>query len=456
MRWTVWHMETVTISHLSELDEFLSQKSSDWLYRGQPKHYVDDHGEVSISTSFRRHGCIPPLMLTWAHYAKSMLRAFSGMDYHNIDIGISQAVLQHYGWRSFFVDLTKSVEIGCWFAANCYSENHHIQMCENFEENPVWLVPRISTYKEALEPGNLYIIDRSILTALGSTIYDLTEFDVREGRLRFEAQRACLAEGIEGRLPPESIVFHLVVDHQVLVDYYTRQGITKLQDVFPERSEDFVLRTLLDIPWEKAKTLDDMRIPVFKRSLDLPEYDNKFVKHLGMYPALFSEFWVAENRGDQSSPFHDIPFYRLPKETYFANDEDQFDLSLVSEILRDYQSFVVELDGLILIPELARECEYEKGIMVQVLEDGFIAISALTVTHPGHVVQGVGVDVGWIYKQSGAVWVRHDHPEQCPCNNELRHVLHFSILRHLNEALQHGVLYREDPLNYRHADIMYE
>src|SRR5690606_8167371 len=123
-------------------------RSPTWLFRGQTKHYVDANGNPSIPTSFQRLGCIPPLMFAWSHYAKSLLRAFTGGRYHDFSIGTSQAILQHYGWRSFYVDLTRSPAVACWFAAHRYADKVTIEMCENFEEDPVWLISRIAQYDE--------------------------------------------------------------------------------------------------------------------------------------------------------------------------------------------------------------------------------------------------------------------------------------------------------------------
>ena len=73
-------------------------------------------------------------MFKWTHYSKALIRAFGGGDYHNLSFDMSQAILQHYGWRSFFIDSSKSSHIACWFAANQYNETNKISMCENYEE----------------------------------------------------------------------------------------------------------------------------------------------------------------------------------------------------------------------------------------------------------------------------------------------------------------------------------
>lgn len=95
------------IKSVDELEAHFSKYKSGYLFRGQVKHYLDSNGFTSIPTSFSRHGCIPDVMFKWMHCAKAMIRGFTGVDYFNIDLELSQAILQHYGWRSFYVDLTK-------------------------------------------------------------------------------------------------------------------------------------------------------------------------------------------------------------------------------------------------------------------------------------------------------------------------------------------------------------
>ena len=448
-------MQTLRITNSQELEDFVRGSEESWLFRGQTRHYTDDRGEVSIPTSFQRHGCIPPVMFAWTHYSRALIRAFSGMNYHEIDLGTSQAILQHYGWRSFFVDLTKSFSVAGWFAANRYSESKGIEMCENFEEEPVWLVVRNASYEEVAEPGNVYVIDRTRLESHELSMHDLTEFEIQEGTLRFDSQKACLVEGKNGKLPPDAVIYHLVIEHNVLVEYCSQSGLSNVEDVFPKREHDFVLQALLDIPWELIRTEEQFPIPAYRRGLELPEYDHKFVKHLGPYPTLFSGFWVADNRGEKASPFVDLPFFRLPKFAYFANTNDDFEINHVTALVNRYEKFVVELDGLINVPEVAVASEFEKGIYVERLSDGNVAVSGLVVHHPGHVVSGVGVNAGWVYKLGQRGWLKQDHPEQCPCNNDLRHILQFAILRHLNEALKHEKMSQRSALDFVHNEVEY-
>lgn len=132
-------MLSINVTTEDDLHAVLSNYREGFLFRGQTGHYLTDAGLVSIPTSFQRHGCIPPLMFKWTHYAKALIRAVSDENYFDMSIELPQAILQHYGWRSFFVDVTKKPAVACWFASNQYVSRRQIHMSENWEENPVWL-----------------------------------------------------------------------------------------------------------------------------------------------------------------------------------------------------------------------------------------------------------------------------------------------------------------------------
>ncbi|MBZ0099182.1 MAG: FRG domain-containing protein, partial [Taibaiella sp.] len=126
-------MNLISIENIDQLNAFLCNAKKSWLYRGQVSHYTDDQGNVSLPSSFDRLGCLPRDMFAWTHYSKLLLSTFSKIDYFDQDKSRSQAILQHYGWRSFFIDLTRSFDVSCWFAANEFSMHYEMRMHEDFE-----------------------------------------------------------------------------------------------------------------------------------------------------------------------------------------------------------------------------------------------------------------------------------------------------------------------------------
>jgi hypothetical protein len=85
--------------------------------------------------------------------------------------------------------------------------------------------------------------------------------------------------------------------------------------------------------------------------------------------------------------------------------------------------------------------------------DGTITVCGLTINHPGHVVEGGGANLGWSYSRTGDSWERLPRESDCPCNNDLRHELQFSILRFLNESLREGRVLKLSDTDYRHTDL---
>src|SRR5688572_30167882 len=110
-------MKRVDVADAVALANFLSSLGGkEYLFRGQTGHYVRHDGSVSLPSSFARHGCIPTLMMKWTFFATDLLR-LSGTATDGVAAPpeFVQALLQHYGWRSFFVDLTSSAAVASWF-----------------------------------------------------------------------------------------------------------------------------------------------------------------------------------------------------------------------------------------------------------------------------------------------------------------------------------------------------
>lgn len=391
-------------------------------------------------------------MQKWLYFARALIRAVSGAKYEDVSDEFVQAILQHYGWRSFYIDLTKSLAVACWFASHQYSEKRAINMCENHEEQPVWLVHTQASYAEAPRGnGHLYVIDIAALKAQEVGLHDLDEISVNGGPLRFHAQHACLA-GIVSHLPPDSVVAHLIIESSVLLDRCVEAGFNNTVDLFPSAKTDFLLRALLDIPWQR-RFRDGMPIPVFHRGLDLPEYQVEFTKHLPPRTILYDECWLDEQR-------HGIPdladfrFYRMPETAYYGSPPAIFSLPEVTKLLDEHGAFVIELDAPIRPPERSDSYVCEKGIFVRRTDDGLVEVAALLIAHPTNVPSGGGVSAGWFYNLEGDVWKKAKHVDECPCNNDLVHERHFHLLRILDDALAAGQFKDIGPLSFAHLNLL--
>lgn len=445
-------MKKVKINSIEELKKYFAKYKDGFLFRGQTAHYLDNYDNVNIPTSFSRHGCIPPIMFKWTHYSKAILRAFTQLNYHEISSELSQAILQHYGWRSFYVDLTKSPQVACWFAANQYKENNLLNMCENFDEEPIWLIHKQAEYVETNYKGHLYIVDTNILKKLNVAIYDLAELECTDGVLRFHVQQACLAGNLKGTLPSQAVIAHLEVDTQILKEFYHENGIMHTSDIFPSRNKDFILNSLLDISWGKLPI--EVLFKTYRRGLELPEYDIEFIKHLSTETTLFNGYWIADNISEKDVPLIGIPFYKLPEIAYYLTSKDLCELQEINKLLKTYDKFAIELDQLINIVELNNQNMYEKGIVIEKISNDIVSISGLTIHHPGHLVSGIGITRSWYYKIENEQWYYFAHPEQCPCNNHLRHELHYSLLCMFDTFIKEKKIITVGKLTFSHEDIL--
>ncbi len=113
-------MEFWTAQTVDQLQDILSSYGKDALFRGQVRQFGTNEAP-RMNTSFSRNGCIPPLMLRWSHYASFILAALLERQHRDISLEFTQAILQHYGWRSFYLDTSSSSAVSAWFAAHTFS-----------------------------------------------------------------------------------------------------------------------------------------------------------------------------------------------------------------------------------------------------------------------------------------------------------------------------------------------
>lgn len=128
------HCET-----LEELRMAIEAYGPGVLYRGQAQHYPDSNSIPSLSTTFQRQGCVPDLMIKWTYYAKRALQHLVRGWKKTGDTATNQAILQHYGFRSFFLDASGDPRVAAWFASNRFESKIAVNLVEDCFEDPVWL-----------------------------------------------------------------------------------------------------------------------------------------------------------------------------------------------------------------------------------------------------------------------------------------------------------------------------
>lgn len=446
-------MDTINISTVDELAAQLADLDDDSLFRGQTKQYIDAHGNVSMPTSFTRHGCVPSLQIKWAHYAAFILRALTGSPITKFDIHRPQAVLQHYGWRSFFIDASENAAVSAWFASHAFSVQNILNGSEDCFEEFIITEHQKASYNPVDSTVFLYVVSRDVLSQLGIECFNLTELQAKDCRPRFHAQAAWLIGPLQEKLPVQSVTKCLTGPAEIFSEYAALAGYKKTSDLFPPRTDDPILELLLSVPWEAVG--DESGIPAFSRGLLIPEYDYSVVKFHPANYAFFRTFWIADARGPTDSPLAKAAFFRIPEALFYGLPTDNLRrLTKVQSILEQHGSIVIESERMLRHPEHHTQTEYLKGVYVRLVEPGIIEVCELTVDHPGTLVSSAGLTKGWYYRiLSAGCWSRHIHADECPCNNELLHYHHLWVVNHFEELLADTVFLQRAELDYSHTEI---
>lgn len=428
-------MQTVEISSTRELRAFFAGLDADWLFRGQLHHY-ENAGASNIVSSFSRLGCSPPEMLKWHHYSSNILRGMLGSAAS--DLALCQALLQHYGWRSFYIDVSTDPAVAAWFGAYQYHEETIIDSCEDCNEMPVWLRRKFASYEEAEEgSGHLYAISRSRLPE-GVEAIDLAQIGTWGTRSRYSVQSAWLIGPLSrAPLPPETIGYHLIADRDILREYATQEGFQTTESMFPPPEEDAALATLLRLPWKIIPTDGPEFIPAFRRTIEFPEYHRSYRRILSPSLALYKGTSVATLPRAPEGP-DDIHVVAIPELAMFGHPPqaslDRF--PHIQRLLPRHAVVVFEIDNLILRGELEGQALYCKGMSLAVHDQGLIEVSEQWVEHPGMTLTCGGACRGWFYEISeDGIWARHHHQDECLCGNEEIHIELFQRLHGIEEYL---------------------
>ena len=374
-------------------------------------------------------------MVKWCRYAANVLDVYLGPALSSLTF--TQALLQHYGWRSFYVDCSTSAAVGAWFASHVYSEREIIEICEDYEERGIMLVKRMARYDFAEGDGHLYILDKA-LSGQRVGVTDLADLKIEGARPRTEAQDAWLLGPLSNtEVPPDCFVAHVTASRTVLRDYAAEEGLVEPERLFPSSREDPMLRALLGLPWKKIEHPDNTEekgLLMFRRALDLPEYHESFVKIAGPGTAFFQGARVADCGSIDGVKYGGIAV-RVPEVTIFGTaDEAPLCFPKINELLAEHRSVAFEIDELIQHVNMRGKVLYQKGVVVIAHEPKLIELSELMVEHPGLDMTAAGVNKGWFYRvDDNGTWTREVNSEQCDCGNDRAHLRHVSAL-HIIEA----------------------
>ena len=428
-------MEHQWIETANALLKYLSLFDDDALFRGQCEHYADTSGMTSIVPSQVRKQQVPQLRRKWIYYAMDALQMMASSEQLLHDPDVVEAMLQHYGWRSFFVDVTSSSAVASWFASHRFSQKVVIGTSEDWQENTVFLHHDWATYEPHCGTGHLYVLSKARLADLGLGTVDLNGRVQSTFPTRFSLQKAWLLGPTANIIPEDAVLAHVESPAEIFREFARSAGLTSTEVMFPKREEDVFLRVLLSVPWQHTDSY--LGADTYARGLVLPEYDFKFDKFRDPAEAFYRVFWVAEHRLDDDI-LKQTAFYRVPEAVLYERaGEYGTHLPRLAALVRKFGSVCVEAEGIVRLAEHTDRHEYMKGVIARHIRNDIIEVSALILDHPGSTVSGAGINKGWMYRvDDSGTWLKTQHPGQCPCRNIVRHEQHFWILSGFDRLLE--------------------
>lgn len=443
-------MRTIDCRTVGDLSQAIEALGPDVLFRGQEKDYRTADGQPDLRTSFTRLGCIPPRMLKWQHYARQILRTFVRGRTGSDDLATDQAVLQHYGWRSFFLDATRDPAVAAWFAGHGFRSRRRGELIEDAFEEPLMVRRQSAWYEAADGVGVLYALSRRALRKCGIQAVDLEEIITSTGRPRYQAQAAFMVGPLRDALPLDCVVAQITAPSEVFRAWASSRRPLSPETLFPGPEDDPVLSALLAAPWVCRGKLGSMGI--FDRGLELPEYDVRDLRRTGAATAYYSRYWIADVAA--GSPFRDTVFYLTDESFFHGVPPADAPFPCLTRLLDDTPFVAIEMDGLFQPPLAAGSRHYGKGVLVERQTDGLILLCEISVEHRGLQPGGFGLVRGFYYRpDADGRWVRVDHPEQCDCGNAAHHDHHRMIAARFERALAKGEFANVRPGVWAAADV---
>lgn len=429
-------MRTISCQSSADLRAFLETLGPDALFRGQTREYLTTAGVPDIRTSFDRHGCVPSRMQKWWHYSRAILAAYvKGFD-DQTDLATDQAILQHYGWRSFFIDATSDPAVACWFAGHSFKSNRIGGLIEDCLELPVIIQREEAWYEPANEMGCVYVFSRKALRAQDLQAVDLVEITTATGRPRFLAQSAFMLGPVSDYLPDDCIVARVYAHSTAFAEVAAGNALS-MEVLFPSPAEDPVLASLLTVPWEKIQVEKSLNIDFFRRGLPLPEYRPRPIRRCGAAVAFYRRFWIADAVA-QEDVWSETRFYLTGESLFHGTSEGTNRFPHLSRLLLEHGSVAVEINGLIrYLP--TPHSQYGKGIYFETKENDIVLLCELAVDHPGSRPSDFGLPRGKHFRMLGdGTWVPIAHPEDCDCGNARHHAHHLTVAEHFEARLADG------------------
>lgn len=427
----------IRIYNKEQLDEIIKQYSDNekYIFRGQNRNYSTEEYQSSFLTSFDKSRCIPMKRANWLYSCHNALKAIidpvtlQDLDNNKYSIFL-EALLQHYGWKSRYIDLTKDLKTSFFFATMRYVSKEIIHCYEDCLETPVFEKVNEAYYDKSEEEfGIIYVFNQQKIRLSKEEIFiDLTEEMDFYSEIRPLRQSGCLLSNCKGQLNKvleEAMLEKYEVSTSLLLEYCKQNNITQ-DRLFPSDKIDPLYWFLLSLPRRKIILDDNSEVDIYKKHLDIPEYSLPFEKIKAPAVAYFSEFWIAnslhefENSNDQMFPPNAI-WYKCYQNIYATNITENFkELGNIIELLYKEKNIIIEFND-IYKNYFDDSSNYSKGIRYD-MEENIVAVYELEIDFAGKSVRGMGCLMPRYYKvidKNSLMPVRK--PGDCPCNDEDRH-----------------------------------
>jgi hypothetical protein len=145
----------------------------------------------------------------------------------------------------------------------------------------------------------------------------------------------------------------------------------------------------------------------FKRSLDVPEYHDSYVKIVPGSTAFFCGASVTGLERVERCPSdgHLIPV--LEATLFGISHAGPLRFPRIRKLLTTHEAVVFEIDDIVQHVNMPGKALYQKGIAVAAREPTLIELSELLVEHPGMDLKRAGLNKGWFYRiRDNGDWIR--------------------------------------------------
>ena len=226
------------------------------LYRGQRQLY----DSVRAGRGRPNYSHAPLVESGWASFADKLL----GLENSRSDL--AQSILQHYGYETFYVDLSSDPKVAAWFATNDYSSERKLYI-----GNQMRLL-NVASYEKASFSNGYFMVfaipDPETLRNRGRLV-DLSELD--PDFLRPHRQQGWL---LLDRRPtkPTPDDFLIATFELAIPDFEVEIEV----DLFPTENEDRAFAKMREMPYvqfdQYSDEDDENPMACAVRLLNLPEY----------------------------------------------------------------------------------------------------------------------------------------------------------------------------------------